>query len=160
TWVSRTGRPEGGWQQFFRHPGNGTTIGNRAGLRPGLDVRGDGGYVILPPSLHASGRHYEWLTAPEDTELAPLSESLRQIMVSPAPATDAPSGDDVIPEGHRNEALYRIARGLLHRLSREAALVAPLEENRRRCRPPLSNREISAIVDHAATQPHRPEFMT
>src|SRR5438093_8417265 len=70
TWVSRTGRPEGGWQQFFQHPGNGTMIGNRAALRPGLDVRGDGGYVILPPSLHASGRRYEWLTSPQQTELA------------------------------------------------------------------------------------------
>src|SRR5262245_33221979 len=27
TWVSRTGRLEGGWQHFFRHPGKGTTIG-------------------------------------------------------------------------------------------------------------------------------------
>src|SRR5262245_13578499 len=127
TWVSRTGRPEGGWQQFFRHPG--TTIGNRAGLRPGLDVRADGGYVILPPSLHASGRRYEWLSSPEETELAPIPEQLLDLLHSPAPGMP-PGGDDVIPEGRRNDALYRIARGLLHRLSREAALVALLEENR------------------------------
>lgn len=57
TWLSKTGR---GWHQWFRHPG--VTIGNRAGVRPHLDVRGDGGYVVAPPSLHASGRRYEWLT--------------------------------------------------------------------------------------------------
>jgi hypothetical protein len=30
-------------------------------LGPGLDVRGDGGYVVLPPSLHVSGNRYEWV---------------------------------------------------------------------------------------------------
>jgi hypothetical protein len=52
TWLSKTGRAEGGCQQFFKHPGR--PIQNRAGVKPGLDVRGDGGYVIVPPSLHAS----------------------------------------------------------------------------------------------------------
>ena len=116
TWVSRTGRPEGGWQQFFRHPGNGTTICNRAGLRPHLDIRGDGGYVILPPSLHASGRRYEWLTSPQDTELSPLSDALLRLLTSSSGSSDhAPRRGDEIPEGQRNETLYRHARSLLYR---------------------------------------------
>ena len=31
------------------------------GIEKGLDVRGDGGYVILPPSIHPSGHVYEWV---------------------------------------------------------------------------------------------------
>jgi len=48
-------------------------IRNSAGkLGPGLDVRGDGGYVVAPPSSHLSGRRYEWDQAPDEAEVAPL----------------------------------------------------------------------------------------
>ncbi len=51
----------GGLHFFFRYPG-GAEIRNDAGkkLGPGLDVRGEGGYVLLPPSTHATRRVYEW----------------------------------------------------------------------------------------------------
>jgi hypothetical protein len=62
----------GGRHLLFAHPG--TPVGNSAGaLGPGLDVRGDGGYIVAPPSRHASGRCYEWdlLRHPDDVPLAP-----------------------------------------------------------------------------------------
>lgn len=41
-------------------------IRNSAGkLAPGLDIRGDGGYVVAPSSLHPSGRAYTWDVDPE-----------------------------------------------------------------------------------------------
>jgi len=54
----RTG--SGGWHLYFAHPG--TPIRNTAGTRlgVGIDVRGDGGYVITAPSRHAGGNHYNW----------------------------------------------------------------------------------------------------
>ena len=52
----------GGLHVFLRHPGGGTRIPNSAGkLAAKVDVRGDGGYVCLAPSLHRSGRRYAWL---------------------------------------------------------------------------------------------------
>lgn len=45
---------------------------------PDLDIRGTGGYVILPPSNHSSGGHYEWLT-PLDTKIADLPAWLEQL---------------------------------------------------------------------------------
>lgn len=55
TVVQLTG---GGGQHFlFRHRDG---IGNKTGFRPGLDVRGEGGYILVSPSNHLSGRRYAW----------------------------------------------------------------------------------------------------
>jgi hypothetical protein len=52
----------GGLHFYFVHPGIYTR--NSAGkLGPGLDIRGDGGYVLLPPSVHAENRTYSWQEA-------------------------------------------------------------------------------------------------
>lgn len=58
----------GGRHYYFQLP-NGMTVGNRAGLADGIDIRGDNGYVVAPPSLHASGSRYQW-TIPPDVPLA------------------------------------------------------------------------------------------
>lgn len=68
--VVQTGR--GGVHFYLGHPGAGVRLANRASsvLGPGIDIRGDGGYVIAPPSRHASGRSYLWRTD-GDPALAP-----------------------------------------------------------------------------------------
>ena len=61
---ARTGG--GGWHAFFAYPA-GETVRNSAGmLGPGLDVRGEGGYVVVPPSRTLSA--YEW------TDRSPLAD--------------------------------------------------------------------------------------
>lgn len=60
-----------GWQAFFQWP-DGRNIRNSAGrLGPKLDTRGDGGYVILPPSVHPSGKRYAWATDRDPWGLPP-----------------------------------------------------------------------------------------
>lgn len=43
-----------------------------------LDTRSDGGYVVAPPSPHASGSYYNWLVSPEKVSLAPWPEWLKE----------------------------------------------------------------------------------
>jgi len=45
---------------LFRHPAGIAKVPSRAGVAPGIDVRGDAGYIIVPPSLHQSGGRYRW----------------------------------------------------------------------------------------------------
>lgn len=49
----------GGRHVYFKHPG--FEVRNRTGFFPGLDLRGDGGVIIVPPSIHPWGRPYRWL---------------------------------------------------------------------------------------------------
>src|SRR4051794_37164510 len=60
--------PRGGRHLYFLL-GDGHTIRNRTGLLPRIDVRGEGGYVILAPSLRADGKAYTWQNAPD--QIAP-----------------------------------------------------------------------------------------
>ena len=46
-----------GWHIYFSLP-KGISVPNSA--KDGLDIRCDGGYVVGPPSVHASGIHYQW----------------------------------------------------------------------------------------------------
>ena len=55
--IARTGG--GGLHYFFRHPGE--RFQNRVGILPGIDIRGDGGFVVAPPSIHVSGEAYKWI---------------------------------------------------------------------------------------------------
>jgi len=93
----RTG--SGGWHLYFGHPGG--VVPNSAGrLGPGLDVRGDGGYVIAPPSQHVSGGTYTWQSG-RLTDLPRLPTWLQDAARRPPrrPAverTKLPSGDSRI----------------------------------------------------------------
>jgi bifunctional DNA primase/polymerase-like protein len=73
TAKARTGG--GGMHVFFRYP-PGETVRNSAGrLGPGLDVRGEGGYVVVPPSRTQST--YQWLARIPPADPMWLLECLR-----------------------------------------------------------------------------------
>lgn len=55
---------------YFSYPEN-QDVKNTTGLVAGVDVRGAGGLVAAPPSVHASGVIYEWVSAPEVIAPAP-----------------------------------------------------------------------------------------
>jgi len=60
TRTSITG--SGGYHFLFRWPDDGRDVRNDAGTRlgPGLDIRGNGGQIVAPPSIHPSGTEYQW----------------------------------------------------------------------------------------------------
>lgn len=152
----------GGHQRFFRYPG--VPIPCSTGtLGPGIDIRGDGGYVLVPPSTHESGRVYEWELShhPDDTPLADLSPAWVALLQSQSTGTGSRAHADTesepIREGQRNDTLFRLARSMrVKGMSHEGILAALSAENSTRCRPPLSEAEVRQIAESAsAYQPGR-----
>jgi hypothetical protein len=88
TWRARTG--SGGEHLYFWHQ---TGMGNSTSrIGRGLDVRGDDGYVLLPPSLHKSDRRYEWITPPDENPLAAWPSWLAKLALPSRPRDDQQQG--------------------------------------------------------------------
>jgi hypothetical protein len=161
----------GGLHVYLAHPGDGKRVKSTAGAdgqlgkllcgRGGVDVRADGGIVVLPPSLG-----YRWLRD-EDDPLPPLPPkwllALREAGEPPPPAPrprparedgehrwSPPERGPAIVEPGRNAALYR--RGCMLHLNHatDAELLDDLlRMNAARCSPPLSEREVTKIARSA-----------
>ena len=112
-----------GFHYLFAHPGG--TIRNNAGtkLGDGLDIRGDGGYIVAPPSRHITGNEYKWLALGADIPAMPdwLLERLRDPEPPARPAAPAALRRD------QNGS----SRYALEALEREAADVARAPEGTR-----------------------------
>jgi hypothetical protein len=65
----------GGWHYYFLYPALSQLRGKRQDY-PGLDFKGDRGYVVAPPSRHSSGGSYQWLVDWRSTTLAPVPDWL------------------------------------------------------------------------------------
>lgn len=59
-----------GRQLYFKHPGG--NVCNAVRKYPGIDIRGDGGYVVAPPSIHPNGKRYSWLKPLAPAEVLPV----------------------------------------------------------------------------------------
>src|SRR5262245_27002419 len=87
--------PTGGAHLYFRRPTDFVVGSNSNRLAPGIDIRGEGGYVVLPPSPHKRGGEYRWLNPEAEIAEAPpwLLDKLRLLQEEKArqkPATPAP----------------------------------------------------------------------
>ena len=126
---------------WFRHPG--FHVSNRP-LAPGLDVRGDDGYVLLPPSVHPSGDRYRV----DKAAVRPLPPGVR--LSGNGERHPLPPLPEMIPEGQRNDRLFRLGCALVHYHASPAAIrAALLAENAARCAPPLLEEEVARIVASA-----------
>jgi hypothetical protein len=133
---------------FYRHSGqpvrNAVRVTTDAGELE-IDIRGDGGYVVGPGSTHHTGHVYK---APE-----PWPPTLDALPVfSPgwfaAPQKQEQAATDgSIPKGRRDNHLASLAGSMRARGMTPAAIEAALlEENRRRCSPPLEDCDVKRIA--------------
>lgn len=149
----------GGRHYYFKHPGG--TLTNRAGvLGGGIDLRGDGGFVVAPHSRHVSGSQYEWEVSYSDLPFADMPQWLLRELQAPtakagASASVQQTGAGVlVREGGRDAWLISIAgtmrrRGLSYRPICAALHYANLDQ----CEPPLAREDIRRIAQSVCRYP-------
>ncbi|MCJ2084316.1 bifunctional DNA primase/polymerase [Methylobacterium sp. J-090] len=155
----------GGGEHILFRPPDGLEIRNSAGdhggLAPGLDIRGTGGYIVAPPSLHASGRSYEWSVDhhPDEAPTAEMPPWMVQALVHPggdAQRARNPSEwrqlvAQGVADGGRNVGVSRLAGHLLRRYVDPGVAHELVQAwNLARCLPPLSPEEVTKTVGSIA----------
>lgn len=136
----------GGSHYYFAAPE--TPVGNSVGkLGAGLDFKGEGGAIVLPPSVHPdTGEKYEWFVSPNG-HLPPLPKILLDRLSAHKPVTQKITSGDCVVQGSRNDFLFRQACALRARgLGVEAIRGALTAENQARCNPPLPESEVQGIA--------------
>ena len=146
TWQSITGR--GGYHLFYFdiEPHK-----NRVGLYEGVDIRGEGGYIIAPPSVHANGHRYEWEQWREDgVNVARVDGLVRKFINGPEPQREESQNfhePEKIPSGKRVSSLIRLVGSLKAKgLENDSIMAAVKAENEAKCIPPLSDHELTKEV--------------
>jgi uncharacterized protein (DUF927 family) len=150
TCCAKTGG--GGEHYLYKHPG--VTVANFAGKLPGLDLRGDGGYIAAPPSVHPSGASYEWSLPPEAEALHTMPDWLAELIHASAPAEQVEGVDPRtvlagVEQGRRDSEIFRYAASLRARGIRKEEAQALVLRAAAACSPPFPEEEALAKVDSA-----------
>lgn len=98
----------GGYHLFYQYPTNQSRVSNRVRIFDGADLRADGGFIVLPPTMHQSGNRYEWI---KRGPLGAFPLALLELQSQPRVQgegwiTEALRG---VSEGGRNDTCARLA---------------------------------------------------
>ena len=102
----------GGEHRIFKYP-KGLKISNKVSFDNGLDIRSNGGLIVVTPSVHASGNRYRWLDghSPFDIEPADVPKWLLDLMTrnKSVNLNKSSHSNQYIFEGNRNNHLTSLA---------------------------------------------------
>jgi hypothetical protein len=150
TLTSRTGRKDGGEHRFFAWPADHNIRNSTGKVAAGLDIRGSGGYVIVPPSIHWTGQTYRW--ADSDLTIAAAPLCLLERVTAAQRFIPTPTAEiGILFTGQRNDGLTRLGGAFRRKGSQKAEIESELlVANARRCSPPLSEVEVFKIAASVA----------
>ena len=135
----------GGYHLFYQYPTNQARVSNRVRIFDGADLRADGGFIVLPPTMHPSGNRYEWI---KRGPLGAFPMALLELQAQPRIQgegwiTEALRG---VSEGGRNDTCARLA-GYFFKKGMNADIVeALLLDWNERNEPPLPVNEVRATI--------------
>lgn len=148
TLTVTTGRTEGGEHRYYRPP-SGVDIRNDQSGKIGvhIDVRGTGGFVVCPPSIHSSGKQYALIDPSAPVADLPGWVIDRLTVRPPMPAATAQVSPQAVGKGNRTNALVSLAGTLRKRGAAPATIEAALlAESAAKCDPPLPEGKVKSIA--------------
>jgi hypothetical protein len=113
----------------------------------GVEIRGQGGYGLLPPSIHPWGDRYQGNLPPAARLPAPTPAVLELVSTAVAASTRPVEDGTVFDQGSRHEQLLAWARSryTAHGVLGEAAWLGMLGKNQMSCQPPLDEDEVRRL---------------
>lgn len=157
--------PGGGRHLYFKMPEK--EINNNVGLIPGCDFRGEGGYIIAPPSKAFSSKikrlgEYKWEISLDDAELLDLPEKYLSTIVHPM-STNVYQGPQLstkikmFSEGRRDNDLFHVANCLIKGGMPEDEVYQIISSLSLICDPPFSQKEAIEKVNSVLKRINRTE---
>lgn len=158
--------PRGGMHFFFSH-----TEGfvNRARVAEGIDVRTEGGYCVVAPSVNGTGKSWKWFLSLLDADPPYIINSITSLFNSYSLYSKSQNGlvtnvnkvtqvTDYFTEGKRNDTLFHIASCLIKGGAEQDFLDITMTLLGNNCDPPLPEKEIKTIIQSALNRPEKRNF--
>ena len=174
SWLSITGR--GGYHLLYKSL---FPVPSKIGWLEDVDIRANGGYIVAPPSIHPNGTKYEWEQDPAEYDLITTDDIdvefiMNSILADSRSNTEPLKVPEEIPEGHRDEMMFKLACKYQAMGMSDSEMEAALKvANAERCKPPLTEKEIRqklkqaqkyakgenvSVSDHSATVVKRKSY--
>ncbi|MFA5379917.1 MAG: bifunctional DNA primase/polymerase [Dehalococcoidia bacterium] len=166
--------PRGGQHLYFTFPDADLTVG--VATLPGIDFRGEGGYIVAPPSVNGNGNAYAWVEGLSIFDIkrqAPPLAYINKLLLyvrgviggivgsenasGPQAATAATNGHKILIEGRRDSDLFHLANCLVKGGCEQEYLTQALEILAKNCTPPFSEKEARTKIESAIQRSDRRE---
>ncbi|ACC98999.1 Bifunctional DNA primase/polymerase [Elusimicrobium minutum Pei191] len=137
TYTVSTGN---GFHYYFKLPMQYQYLASKINLLQGVDFKANGGYVIIPPSIHISGAAYKMHN---DITIADIPANLLEVILRQVK-------NNIFREGERNSQLFRIGVGFAYNRSKEKSRLTKYLSvvNEDRCYPPLAFEEVRTLANN------------
>ena len=128
---------------------------SKTGVIKNVDIRAEGGYIVLPPSIHPNGNRYTWVDDFNFDKICVANDIVCKLICANHKSPSASAGNDnIIPQGTRNDTLYRRGCSMQGRGLDDNVIYSRLAEiNNRQCKPPIEDNELIKIYNSVMQLP-------
>lgn len=128
---------------------------SKTGVIKNVDIRADGGYIVLPPSIHPNGNRYTWVDDFSIDKIVPANDVVYKLIDTNHKSPNASAGNDnIIPQGIRNDTLYRKGCSMQGRGLDDNVIYSRLADiNNKQCKPPIEDNELIKIYNSVVQLP-------